>query len=54
MVAAGFAGYLGYAMGLPVLACYALGIAILVAGLYTFGKNPNVPAAASANVTAEA
>ena len=41
MVAAGFAGYLGYALGLPVLLCYLLGIGILVAGLYIFGKDPN-------------
>lgn len=43
MVAAGGAGYLGIVAGLPLWASYAGGIAIMVAGLYIFGKNPNLP-----------
>ena len=41
MVAAGLAGYLGYALGMPLLLCYLLGPGIMLAGLYLFGKNPN-------------
>ena len=47
MVAAGLAGYLGYALGLPLLLCYLLGPVILLVGLYGFGKDPNKPATAA-------
>ncbi len=42
MVAAGLAGYLAYALGVPLLLCYVLGPAILVTGLLVLGKDPNV------------
>ncbi len=42
MVAAGLAGYLGYAVGLPLAACYALGLVLMVTALYLFGRNPNL------------
>lgn len=46
MVAAGGAGYLGIVAGLPLWLAYAGGIAVMIAGLYLFGRNPNAPAAA--------
>jgi len=40
MVAAGGAGYLGHAVGVPLLVSYAVGVALMVAGLWTLGRNP--------------
>lgn len=42
LAAAGF-GYLGHAWGLPLWACYSLGLATLMGVLWVLGKNPDAP-----------
>ena len=42
MGAAGFVGYLGVAVGLPIVVSYPIGIGVMAVGLLVFGKNPNV------------
>ncbi len=42
LAAAGF-GYLGHANGLPLWACYGLGLATLMGVLWILGKNPDAP-----------
>ena len=42
MFAAGSAGYLAYGLGISVWMGYPIGIALLIAGLYLFGKDPNL------------
>ena len=41
MMAAGGVGYVAVAAGLPIALAYPLGIALMVAGLYAFGRNPD-------------
>ncbi|MEC9464794.1 MAG: Na+/H+ antiporter NhaC family protein [Myxococcota bacterium] len=43
MVAAGSAGYVGYAAGWPIGACYGVGLVLLVGALLIFGDNPEKP-----------
>ena len=43
MVAAGSAGYVGYAAGWPIGACYGVGLVLIVGALLIFGDNPEKP-----------
>ncbi len=43
MVASGAAGYVGYAAGWPIEACYGVGLVLIIGALLIFGENPEKP-----------
>lgn len=42
MLAAGLCGYLGMMVGLPLPVAYLAGVALMVGGLYLFGRDPGI------------